>query len=205
MLTGREPFYSTFATYVTRMAECPTVLDLGTPRPFADELSRFQKLFARSRYITMDYTFFARHSMVDVAGDIRNLPFHDEVADGVICKEVLEHVDDPFRAMEEIYRVMKPGGLLLLTLPFLEPYHASPGSYHDYWRFTRTGVGQLLKRFRRVEIEMYGGVPYFLATAYAPPRLRRMLLSGILGWLFWSLDRRLRRTSTIMHMALAEK
>ena len=204
MLTGREPFYRTFAKCVARLAACPLVLDLGTPEPFSDELSKLRQLFTRSRYVTMDYPFSTDPLAIDVAGDIHHLPFQDGVADGVICKEVLEHVDNPFQAVEEIYRVIRPGGLLFLTVPFLEPYHGRHGSYEDYWRFTQAGIRRLLRRFRQVEVEMYGGVPYLLVTAYAP-RLRRLLFSWGLGWLFWTVDRRFRRSSTILHMVLAEK
>src|SRR6478672_3807872 len=46
----------------------------------------------------------------DIVGDIHNLPFADESIDAVICLAVLEHVEDPIKAMKEIYRVLKKDG-----------------------------------------------------------------------------------------------
>lgn len=63
--------------------------------------------------------------------DCTDMPFKDNELDGVICSEVLEHVPDCLKAVDEIHRVLKPGGKLVLTVPFIFPLHA-----RDYWRFT---------------------------------------------------------------------
>ncbi|NDJ76694.1 MAG: methyltransferase domain-containing protein, partial [Chloroflexi bacterium] len=55
---------------------------------------------------------------------------------------VLEHVDDFQAGMREITRVLKPGGILLLGLPFRQALHLEP---HDYWRFTEYGLRYLLE------------------------------------------------------------
>lgn len=204
MLTGQEPFYPIFRTFLAQIAAGALVLDLGTPEPFREELGLLRESFAGARYLAVDYPGPGPLGC-HVGADLRRLPFRDGVADGIICKEVLEHVDDPFTAVTEMARVLRPGGWLFLTVPFLAPYHAAPGSYEDYWRFTRAGVAAILSGFRSVEIERYGGVPYMLSTAYLPGAVRRALMSWPLGSLFWALDRRWGRTSTIMHMALAQK
>lgn len=79
----------------------------------------------------------------DIVGDIHNLPFSNNTQDAILCLAVLEHVHNPIRAMEELYRVLKPGGKLLIYVPFLYYYHAHEGYYGDYWRFTI----DTLKRF----------------------------------------------------------
>lgn len=83
-------------------------------------------------------------------GDAHALPFVDGAFDVVLCTEVLEHLQEPQRAIDEMHRVLKPGGQLLLTTRFLFPIHDAP---HDYFRFTKYGLRYLLRRFERIDIE----------------------------------------------------
>ncbi len=79
------------------------------------------------------------------------LPFHNQQFDFVLCTQVIEHVSDPLQLVQEISRCLKPGGLLLLSGPMYWPLHEEP---HDYWRFTKYGLRQLLKRTGLEEVEM---------------------------------------------------
>jgi uncharacterized protein YbaR (Trm112 family) len=81
---------------------------------------------------------------VDVVADAHRLPMVDGSIDTVICKAVLEHVESPQRVMAEIARVLRPGGLVYLDVPFLFIDHAYP---QDFARFTRAGVRQLVDGF----------------------------------------------------------
>jgi SAM-dependent methyltransferase len=75
-------------------------------------VKRFKKLNHRS-YVTSDL-----HSPIaDVQADICNLPFSDEQFDWVVCNHVLEHIANDKIAMQEIYRVLKPGGTAILQVP----------------------------------------------------------------------------------------
>jgi ubiquinone/menaquinone biosynthesis C-methylase UbiE len=73
-----------------------------------------------------------------VRGSAVAIPFADSSFDFVLCSEVLEHVPDPRRAIGEIARVLRPGGRLVLTVPFLYPIHEEPW---DFWRFTLLSNG----------------------------------------------------------------
>ena len=64
--------------------------------------------------------------------------------DTVFLLEVLEHVDQPFVAVQETFRVLKPGGKLIFSSPFLFPIHDAPG---DYWRFTKFGLLKIFEPF----------------------------------------------------------
>ncbi len=88
----------------------------------------------------------------DLHADLRSLPVAADSLDAMLVTEVLEHCEDPFAAMREIYRVLKPGGLLMVTSPFFWPQHATR-DYQDFWRFTDQGWALLLRRFREVSIE----------------------------------------------------
>jgi SAM-dependent methyltransferase len=76
-------------------------------------------------------------SAADVINYAENLPFGDQSFDTILCTEVLEHTQRPQQVMQEFSRVLKPGGHLLLTVPFIYPVHEAP---HDYWRFTNYGL-----------------------------------------------------------------
>ncbi len=86
---------------------------------------------------------------VQVIADIHCLPFKDNTVDAVIAESVLEHLSHPTQAVAEIYRVLKPGGLVYISVPFIIGYHSSPG---DYYRWTTSGMRELLKDFRKEEL-----------------------------------------------------
>jgi SAM-dependent methyltransferase len=69
--------------------------------------------------------------------DLRELPFEDGHFDCILCNAVLEHHPDPPAALLEMVRVLKPGGNIILCIPFLQPYHPCP---EDYYRYTATGM-----------------------------------------------------------------
>ena len=68
-----------------------------------------------------DYTTTDLHSpLADVKADICALPFEDSTYDFILCNHVLEHIPNDFKAMEELYRVLKPGGTAILQVPLEE-------------------------------------------------------------------------------------
>jgi SAM-dependent methyltransferase len=70
--------------------------------------------------------------------------------DYVVCTEVLEHTLQPFAAVAEVRRILKPGGLLFLSVPFNFRIH---GPLPDCWRFTEHGLRALLADFEVLELE----------------------------------------------------
>lgn len=85
------------------------------------------------------------------------VPFANEVADAVLCTELLEHCANPDEAVREIARILKPGGTLLLSSPMSWNLHYEP---HDYYRFTRYGLQAILARagLETVSVSRIGGV-----------------------------------------------
>ena len=66
----------------------------------------------------LDYTTTDLESpLADVKADICNLPFESDLYDVILCNHVLEHIPDDTKAMQELYRVLKPGGMAILQIP----------------------------------------------------------------------------------------
>ncbi|HBK83279.1 MAG TPA: SAM-dependent methyltransferase [Flavobacterium sp.] len=82
---------------------------------FAPE-QEFYKRFKKQA--NLDYTTTDLHSpLADVKADICNLPFKDNEYDIILCNHVLEHIPDDTKAMQELYRVLKPGGMGIFQIP----------------------------------------------------------------------------------------
>jgi SAM-dependent methyltransferase len=119
-----------------RLALVGRILDIGVEIP--------------RRWIGEGYKTFG-FSGCDISGDLLAMPFKDESFDSIILTEVLEHCTNPFTAIAEVWRVLKPAGLLLVTAPFVWPWHGTI-EYDDYWRFTAQAWRLLLKDFASVKI-----------------------------------------------------
>ena len=76
-------------------------------------------------------------SRIDLVSDITSIPEPDSSFDAILCSEVLEHVPEPTIALDEFARLLKPGGVLIITAPFssnvhMAPYHFCTG-FSKYW------------------------------------------------------------------------
>jgi SAM-dependent methyltransferase len=107
-------------------------------------------VYCRREYFGPGYVTVGEYEE-DVKGDLCALPFPDASFDGVVLTEVLEHCKNPFAAIKEVQRVLRPNGLALVTSPFIWPWHGTE-DYQDYWRFTHQGWALLLDGFLQVEI-----------------------------------------------------
>ncbi len=98
--------------------------------------------------------------------DLEMLPFGDRLFDTVLCNAVLEHVNSLEGVMKELVRVLRPGGHMILAIPFLQPFHQAPT---DFRRFTSDGMRQL-------------GDHYGLRTVAVYPV---HTIAQTLGWISW--------------------
>lgn len=111
----------------------------------------------------------------DVVGVAEQLPFRDASADGLVLMAVLEHVADEQQTLAEAARVLRRGGRLLVDVPFLQGYHASPA---DYRRYTEQGLRAELER-HGFEVEESGvAVGPGSAAAWTISEYLALLLSG---------------------------
>lgn len=137
----RRSFYTrdVFRLFLDRLhGDC---LDLGAG------MSRYKSILMSyvKTYTTMDIEAFPG---IDVVGDALNPPFADASFDSVISMHVLEHVKEPWVMIEQIKRILRPGGTAIICAPFMYPYHADP---HDYFRFSEEGIRHL---FERVQMDV---------------------------------------------------
>jgi len=82
---------------------------------------------------------------VDRIENVERLSFESETIDTILILDTLEHVQNPFAAMDEIYRVLKAGGVVIMSSVMAWPIHDYP---NDYWRFTPESFKLLLQRFQ---------------------------------------------------------
>lgn len=133
---ARRGLYCAIAEMAPRLEG--RLLDVGCGR------KPYQRLFRVSDYVGLELDTPENRvsKQADYYYDGETFPFCDESFDGVICNQVLEHVFTPERFLAEIRRVLKPGGKLLLTVPFVWDEHEQPW---DYARYSSFGLKHLLE------------------------------------------------------------
>ena len=126
---------------------------------------------------------------VDVVADGQWLPFADKSVDVVVCHQVLEHVPDADLMINEINRVLRGSGRVIISVPFYFPFHASP---HDYRRWTIPGLEVSFNKFKCLKTGIYvGPVSGFLSSvqffvgALVPNFWLSYIARGIVGYLLF--------------------
>ncbi|HQP12861.1 MAG TPA: class I SAM-dependent methyltransferase, partial [Candidatus Omnitrophota bacterium] len=111
------------------------------------------------RCVNVDINAFGN---VDVVADAQRLPFQDNTIDLCLMEYVVEHVPYSDKMKAEIYRVLKKGGCLYATVPFMQSYHGNPD---DYYRFTVSGLPVFFSQFEKLECQPFGGPASALCNA----------------------------------------
>jgi SAM-dependent methyltransferase len=103
----------------------------------------YRTLFAHCDYVTADWpnSPHADAANVDIVADLRDIPRPDAYFDAVVLTEVLEHVAEPTDVLAELSRILRPGGRIFVTVPFVIYLHESP---YDYARYTCFALERLL-------------------------------------------------------------
>jgi len=113
----------------------------------------YQPLFPGKKYIKQDMQDFDP-PCIDLICDIADMkPISNESIGLVLNLESLEHLPNPQNAIDEIHRVLRPNGLLILTTVMHFKIHRTP---KDYWRFTPDGIELLLNRFEIMDCTLEG-------------------------------------------------
>lgn len=133
-----------------------TFLDLGCGEmPYRDYLLTHSRI---EKYIGIDIEnpIYQKNSKPDKFWDGKTIPLGDNSVDIVMATELFEHLPDVQSVLKEINRVLKPGGMLFFTVPFLWPLHDIP---HDEYRYTPFAMERHLKAagLGAIQITPYGG------------------------------------------------
>ncbi len=165
---------------------------------------QYRELFSHANYKAQDFSQYSgtsvgpqkedwKYGQIDYVCDITNIPVPGESFEFVLCTEVLEHVPDPVATVQELARLVKPGGKLLLSAPLGAGLHQEP--FHFYGGFTPHFYNKYLGElgFDIEEILPLGGlfqhvaqechrVGQILDSKASPDTLERSLIEGFINW-----------------------
>jgi SAM-dependent methyltransferase len=113
------------------------ILDIGAGNPAESE-----------QFPNMVLHEIVQYANTDVVSIYRRLPYKNSTFDAVISKAVFEHIPRPWEMADEIYRVLKPGGLIRVDTAFMYPLHGDPC---HYFNMTEEGINEIFKRFELIE------------------------------------------------------
>ena len=128
-------------TFVRGVADSLTpgsvVLDVGAGK------APYRELFAHCKYVTTDWGNSVHEGShgVDIVAPADKLPLAADAVDAVLLTQVLEHVGDPAAVLAEAARVLRAGGGVFVSVPFVWELHELP---FDFWRYTPPSLEQLL-------------------------------------------------------------
>lgn len=158
--------------------------DLGSgDAPYKDFFNEYV-----DQYITVDWSDSQHNVNPSIIANLNELlPIDSETADTVVSISVLEHLSEPGIMLGEAFRILKPGGMIFIQIPWQWWIHEAP---YDYFRYTPYGIKYLLEKagFENVKVEAQSGfftmwlikVNYFTKRFVRGPKTLRNLLTFIL-------------------------
>lgn len=162
-----------YARYITGI-----VLDVGSGKS-----NRYKHLFQYQRYITLDPN---QDAGAEITAEAENIPLPENFVDSIVSTQVLEHVKNPWKVINEFGRVLKPGGYCLLTAPQWNNLHEEP---HDYWRYTKYGLAKIFEEngFKIIEMDQRG--KYFTTLSQIKIRflIDKLHLYESKFWKLWNI------------------
>jgi ubiquinone/menaquinone biosynthesis C-methylase UbiE len=137
----------------------------------------YRKCFAHCEYRAIDLAVGEpkwNYGHLNYVGPLHDMPIESELFDAVICTQVLEHLEWPRESVKEMFRVLKPGGRLFMTVPMAHGEHQIP---YDFFRYTSFGLRSICQHagFSQIDIKPFGG--FCVRWAYELPLLVTLLPS----------------------------
>ncbi len=180
-----NPFYFTRKRLYESLKENAPLLS-GSVLDFGCGAKPYRELFVNANsYIGLDIEVSGHehtNEQIDVYYDGKTIPFNNNSFDHVFSTEVFEHVFNIDEVLPEIVRVLKPGGYLLITCPFVWPEHEKP---YDFARYTSFGIKHILQQHgltvdKQLKtgnfIETLGQLNMFLLYCYLPKKPQLLYL-----------------------------
>jgi SAM-dependent methyltransferase len=168
------------------------ILDIGSKK------SPYRKYINSKYYYSTDVDY---SNDITFVSNIYNLPLKENSFDIILFTEVLEHLSEPGKAIENIYKVLKPNGKMVLTTRFCYPYHPDP---KDFFRFTKDGLVYLTQRFSEVEIIGHGSSMQLLFYILSKNKFFRVILLPV-SYLIAKLSRKRESKFAFGYIVIAKK
>ena len=142
-------------------------LDVG-----AGTVNRYGADFNTTEYLRLDTS---AGPDIDIVGSIYHIPLEENSIDSIVCTQVFEHLAHPTEGMQELYRVLRPGGHAVITVPQMNELHEEP---HDYFRYTNFGIETLCvdAGFTVVSMDQRGGYYALVAQLHIRHWIDRYVL-----------------------------
>jgi SAM-dependent methyltransferase len=146
---------SFYAAQAARFKKTDLILDIGGEKKSRKGQFNINDYAEKVFYLNID-----PETKPDFLSDAAEIPVKNNHFNVVVCSQLLEHVIDPIKVLKEIFRVLKPGGKLLLSTPFLYRIHPDPIDYARYTDFYwHTNLSQI--GFKKIKVESHG---YFFSV-----------------------------------------
>lgn len=140
-----------FVAELTRLIELPEpVVEFGSLQVEPGQPNDLRSLFRHRTFVGTD---MRPGPGVDRVEDLRSLSYADGEIGTALCLDTLEHCEDPLRACRELHRVLRDGGVCVISSVMFFPVHGYP---QDFWRFTPEGFRLLLAEFDEVWVTGVG-------------------------------------------------
>jgi len=126
------------------------ILEIGSGKRVNGKYIYSEKCFFQksNKFITSDINQLYGHKIVDITA----INYKNKY-DLILCLNVLEHIFNVKKAIDNMYKLVKKGGLIVIYVPVFYPLHDEP---NDYWRITINSFNKLLKKFKKVDIRHSG-------------------------------------------------
>lgn len=166
------------------------LLDIGCgTKPYMSMLSPFV-----DKHIGLDHKDTPHNkNSIDIFGSAYDIPVKDNSFDSVLCSAVLEHLEEPSKAIQECNRVLKKDGIAIYSIPFIWHEHEAP---RDFFRYSQFGIKHLFEKngFKILELKPLSGFivtftqlfVYYLNGTFSRGILRQ---AKVFYPLFWALQK----------------
>lgn len=155
---------ASYYDHYLRLHACGRLIDLGCGN--VPLYATYKNLIAQNICVDWENSMHANPFLDKICNLNERLPFDNEEFDTILLSDVLEHIPEPEKLWREMARILKPGGKIILNVPFFYKIHEAP---HDYFRYTEFALRRFAKdvNLEVVVLEPIGGIPEILGDLSA--------------------------------------